>query len=382
MKYVLYGNGIDDDYPAIQELLNTGAAEIALPTPEKCYNISQTLKIHGGQTLKLGRFSVIRLMPNANCSMVEDDDFATTKENICIDGGIWDMNNAEQAPNPFHFADSNGQTTRDKLRQMGGVEHLTAFPSFYTGFCMRFCRIRGFTLKNLTLKNPVTFGVQMGYVENFTISDIHFDYTVGAPKLWNMDGIHIEGYCKNGVLRNLQGACHDDTVAITADDSLYGPIENIVVDGIFAEHAHSAVRLLSHGLPVKNISIRNIYGSYYTYCIGLTKYHGGEEERGIMKNILIENVVASASEGTADVKGGHYPLLWVQKGLDVDGLSIQNVEREEKNHPTPLFKVDEGATVQNLRLCNIRQKSELHEKLPLLVLEGKTQISEQKNIID
>lgn len=382
MKHVLYGNGIDDDYPAIQELLDIGSSEVALPTPEKCYNISKTLKIHSGQTLKLGRFTVIRLMSNSNCAMLEDDDFYTYKENICIDGGIWDMNNAEQAPNPYHYAGEDGETYRDKRKKLGDIKSLTAFPPIYGGYCMRFCRIRGFTLKNLTLKNPVTYGVQMGYIENFTISDIHFDYTVGAPKLWNMDGIHIEGYCKNGVLRNLQGACHDDTVAITADDSLYGPVENIVVDGIFAEHAHSAVRLLSHGLPVKNISIRNIYGSYYTYCIGLTKYHGGEEERGIMKNILIENVVASASEGTADVKGGHYPLLWVQKGLDVDGLSIQNVEREEKNHPTPLFKVDEGATVQNLRLCNIRQKSELQEKIPLLVLEGDIQISEQKNIID
>lgn len=382
MNPILYGNGINDDYPAIQQLLDSGKSEIILPAPEKHYIISQTLKIHGGQTLKLGQFTTVRLMAGANCAMVEDDDFHSFKENVCIDGGIWDMNNAAQAPNPYHFADANGETLHDKIRQMGGYENLTAFPPIYTGICMRFCRIRGLTLKNMTIKNPVIYGVQMGYVENFTVSDIQFDYTVGAPKLWNMDGIHVEGHCKNGVIRNLKGACHDDTVAITADDSLYGPIENIVVDGIFAEGAHSAVRLLSHGLPVKNIRISNVYGSYYTYCIGLTKYHGGEEERGMMKNILIENVAASASQGTADVKGGYYPLLWVQKGLDIEGLSIQNVERVEAAFPTPFFKVDEGATVKNLRLCHLHQKNNLQEKIPMLLIEGDAEITEQKNIID
>ncbi len=380
MKNILYGNGINDDFPAIQELLDSGLSEVILPAPEKCYMISQTLKIHGGQTLRLGRFTTIRLMPHSNCSMLEDDDFHTYKENICIDGGIWDMNNAEQAPNPYHYADETGKTTRDRLNLLGDRKDLTAFADIYTGICMRFCRIRRLIIKNITLKNPVTYGVQMGYTEDFTVRDILFDYTTGAPKLWNMDGIHIEGHCKNGTLCNLKGTCHDDLVAITADDGLYGPIENITVDGIFAEHAHSAVRLLSHGLPIKNIKISNVYGSYYVYCIGLTKYHGGEDERGFMKNILIENVAACASEGTADVKGGYYPFIWVQKGLDIEGLSIRNVERDEKTYPTPLLKVDEGATVKRMRLSDIYQESHLDTEVPLLDIEGDVEFLTKENI--
>ena len=382
MKYVLYGNGINDDAPAIQELLDSGMAEVVLPAPQKCYMISKTLKIHGGQTLKLGRFTTIRLMPHSNCAMLEDDDFHTYKENICIDGGIWDMNNTAQAPNPWHYPDEAGNTARDQLRQMGSeTKDLKAFPAIYTGFCMRFCRIRGLIIKNITLKDPVTYGMQIGYTEDFTVRDILFDYITGAPKLWNMDGIHIEGYCKNGTLCNLKGACHDDLVAITADDGLYGPIENITVDGIFAEHAHSAVRLLSHGLPVRNVNIRNVYGSYYTYCIGLTKYHGGEEERGVMKNILIENVAACASEGTADVKGGNYPFLWVQKGVDVEGLSIRDVYREELTFPTPLLKIDAGATVKKATLCNIYQKNQLEEPVPFIVDDGDTEFLTQQHLI-
>ena len=67
--------------------------------------------------------------------------------------------------------------------------------------------------------------------------------------------MHIEGGCRNGLIRNLHGACHDNMVAITSDDWLYGPIENITVDGIYAYNSHSAVRLLSARTPVKNINI-------------------------------------------------------------------------------------------------------------------------------
>ena len=385
MTYHLYGDGIHDDYPAIQELLDSGICEIVLPVPSKNYVISKTLKIHSNQALKLPRFALIRLADRANCEMIENEDFDHFSENILIDGGIWDMNHSAQWPNPYHFPDENGLYFFDKMgfeyRDFSRFSTLnTLSHQAYTGHCMRFCRVRRFILKNITIRNPVVYGVQMAHIEDFSIQDILFEYTEGSPKLWNMDGVHIEGYCKNGTVTNLKGACHDDLLALTADDSLYGPIENILVDGIFAEGAHSAVRLLSHGFPVKNVTIRNVFGSYYVYCIGLTKYHGGEEERGVMENIVIENVFASSCEGTADVKGGRYPLLWVQKGVDVEGLGIYNVHRVEKKNPTPLLRVDSGATVKNLRLRDIYQKSELQEPLPFLCLDGDVEVSIEKNL--
>ena len=75
MKNILYGDGIHDDFPAIQEMLDSGVCEVVLPAPEKYYVISKTLKIHGNQTLKLPRFAVIRLADKANCEMIENEDF-------------------------------------------------------------------------------------------------------------------------------------------------------------------------------------------------------------------------------------------------------------------------------------------------------------------
>ncbi len=381
MKYILYGNGIDDDYPAIQEMLDEGRSEVLLPSPEKNYVISKTLKIHGGQCLKMSPFTLIKLAPGANCSMIEDCNFGSFKENICIDGGIWDMNHNEQLPNPYHFADENGETWYDKAKKIGYSSETATVPSaLYTGMCMRFCRVKRLIIKNLTVKNPVTYGIQVYCTEDFDIRNILFDYTEGSPKLWNMDGVHVEGYCKNGTIENLKGACHDDLVAVTSDDGLYGPVENIVINNLFAEGCHSAVRLLSHGIPVKNVKISNIYGSYYTYCIGITKYRGGDEERGNIKNIIIENVAASASQGTKDVAGGRFPFIWVESGINLDGLSIKDVFREEKNYATPLLKIGKNAFVKELSLENIRQESEIGIEIPLLEIDGEADIVKQENI--
>ena len=367
----LFGDGVHDDTDAIQALLDLGGAEVALPPPQSAYLISRTLKIHSGQTLRMAPTTCIRLAEDSNCAMLENDSFSHFGHNVTIDGGIWDMQNTKQEPNPWHFPGKDGKTTYDRLGfRLDRFGCFSEFPEVYTGFCMRFCRVRGFTLKNVTFRNPVTYGVQLGYVENFTVRDIVFDYRTCNPKFWNMDGVHVEGGCKNGRITNLKGACHDDLVAITADDSLYGPIENIVVDGIFAEHCHSAVRLLSHGIPLRNVHICNVFGSFYTYCIGLTKYHGGPEERGVMQNVSIENVFACASVGTEDVKGGQHPFLWVQSGLDVETLTITNVHRDEKTYPTPFFRLDEGARVENLSISNVTQKHTLDAPPPFLEILG------------
>ncbi|MBQ1210707.1 MAG: hypothetical protein IIX68_02750 [Clostridia bacterium] len=374
--YQLYGDGLHDDTAALQQWLDSGAAEIALPEPSAHYVISKTLKIHSGQTLRMAPTTRIRLADNSNCSMLENADFSVWAEQICIDGGIWDYNNIGQEPNPFHFAGKDGKTFYDRVgttptEAQHCIAKWTQFPDEYTGFAMRFCRVRGLTLKNLTYRDPVTYGVEFGCVENFTVQDIRFDYAHCNPKWWNMDGVHIEGGCKNGLVRNLQGACHDDMVAITADDFFYGPIDNVVVDGLHAEKCHSAVRLLSHGLPIRNVTVRNLTGSYYVYCIGLTKYHGGPDERGVMENIVFENVDACSCSGTPDVGGDGYPFIWVQDGVDVRNLQFRHVRREETERPKPFLQIDKEATVNGLVLDDLLQINHLDVPIPFLQLNGR-----------
>lgn len=387
MENKLYGDGIHDDFPAIQEMLDSKRHCISLPEPESHYVISKTLRIHSNQELQLDRFTRIKLSDHANCAMIKNAEPLSGNQNIRITGGIWDMNHNNQKPNPWHFADEKtGKTAYDELLERGfhpttkpipaGYEGKVKicgsdFPDdVYTGFCFMFLSVKNFYIGNLTIVNPVVYGMDLYHIEDFTVENIEFEYNEGSPKLWNLDGVHIEGFCKNGVVRNLKGACHDDAVAITSDDNfLNGPIENITVDGIYAQNSHSAVRLLSRVNPVKNIHITNVYGTFYVYCIVISKYSELPERSGF-ENITVDNVFASIGEGTKDVPGNYEPLISIKENIDVKNLSFSRIYRNEKRCSTPTIGIGKNTTVNHLSISDCVQTNETEKEFAFLHCDG------------
>ncbi len=367
--YKLYGDGIHDDQPAIQEMLDSGKSHIYLPEPEKCYVIGKTLLIHSNQELQLDRYTRIRLADNSNCSMMENAEPEDWNENITVRGGVRDMNHNNQYPNPLHYPNPETGRTVSQDYAADNFTHERLFYPKYSGKCFRFNSIRGFQFSDITIVNPVLFGLQMAYVENFTVENLKFEYTEGSPKLWNMDGVHLEGGCRNGVVRNLHGNCHDDTVAITSDDDIYGPIENILVDGIYADNAHSAVRLLSVKNPIRNVHITNVYGSYYVYGITLSKFYEAEE-RSCFENITIDHVYASLCKGTVDVPGNYEPLIAIGSHLDIKKLSLSHIYRKETVCPMPLIGLKEDGKIEELILDNVQQVNLSDRAIPLIKNEG------------
>ena len=354
----LYGDGIHDDYPAIQEMLDSPDSLVYLPEPEKNYVISKTLLIGSNKELRLDRYTRVVLADNANCMMIENKNQNAGDVNITISGGIWDMNHKKQWQNPYHFPNPiTGLTWYEECEKAGYTRDKKQFSPFYSGHCFRFNNIEHFTFKNITIVNPVVYGLQMAYTTHFLIENIDFDYTEGSPKLWNMDGIHIEGGCKHGLVRNLHGACHDDTVAITSDDCLYGEISDITVDGIYADGCHSAVRLLSADLPVKNIHITNIYGTYYVYCVTLSNYYYFEGKKGHYDHITIDNIYASFCEGTVDVAGNYCALIPIDREVEVGDLLITNVYRDETRCNQPTFCLNAGSIIHKLTIKNCTQNN-------------------------
>ena len=280
------------------------------------------------------------------------------------------MNHKNQKPNPGHFPDPETGLLLsqwleiNKFDKWGGVMH-----DAYTGTCFVFNRVKSLRIGNLTLENPVTYGMDLSYTEDFTVENIQFDYYEGSPKLWNMDGVHIDGGCKNGLIRNLHGACYDDTVAITSDDSLYGPIENITVDGIYAYNSHSAVRLLSARTPVKNIHITNIYGTYYAEAIIISKYIEAEE-RSAFENITISNVYASLSPGTVDVPGNKRPLIAIGNDMDLTRLSISHIYRNETHCPNATIGVEENSRIGLLSVYCASQTNATEKTMAFIENKG------------
>ena len=383
--YKLYGDGIHDDTPALQEMIDSGVCEVILPPPEKHYLISKPLELPSNFRLVFPRFAHIRLADNSNCVMVKNkmvrdfknrlseevykndvqkhiwsyiDDFSpdAPSENIELCGGIWDLNNENQLPNPE-------QGKNFSVRE------------FY-GCGMLFYNVKNLIIKNLTVKDPSQYGMAFDTVSYFTVENITFDYNLGNPVPLNMDGVHLDGNCHYGTIKNLKGACYDDLVAVNAHEGSRGDITNIDIDGIYAENCHSAVRLLTVKNLVKNIHITNVYGTYYQYVVGLTKFYPGENT-GCFDGITLDNLYVSKC---MPVKKGDFqqppkveqcfPVIWVQENTVVKNLFVSHLHRRETALPMATVHVGDNATVSRLLLYNITTEREIEEEMPLLNNRG------------
>lgn len=367
-KHNLYGDGIHDDTDAIQEMIDSGVCEVSLPAPKKLYLISRPLIIPSNFKLKLPRYAEIKLADGSNCFMLQNktvskpekrlreflspihkalwffyDLLSPDKEDTCcnfeIEGGIWNFNNINQDPNPIftHKFDERN----------------------YLGHVMFFYNVRNFRISNLTIKDPANYAVMVDTGSYFTIENIVFDFNYGNPIASNMDGIHLNGNCHYGIIKNLQGACYDDLVALNAHEGSGGDITNIEIDGLFAENCHSAVRLLTVNHNIAHISISNVFGTYYQYCIGFTKHYPGETT-GRFDAVSLENIHASKSARLpvqeahmGNGKDYHFPFIWIQDNTIVNRLNINHLHRREYINPIDTIRIEKDAVVNHLLINDL-----------------------------
>jgi hypothetical protein len=339
------GDGVHDDTAGLQALLDTRASEVRFPIPKVAFVISRTLKIHSGQSLLLGPTTMIRLQAQTGAVMITNDDHDKGNENIAIVGGIWNMDNVNQA-----------LTAYQQDRKNRG----TYTPELYTGVLMRFNRVKNLTLRGLTLKDPVTFGMQLGNVRQFTVEDITFDYNLARS---NMDGVHVNGPAVHGRIANVKGTTNDDMVALNADDVGWaemsaGPIEEVDVDGIFATNGYTAVRLLSAGSVVRRARLAHIYGSYRFNLVSFTNHRAHPGTPTTFEDITIRDVFCSKSIGTmkqdpAKPGPASRALVWIDAPAVVSNLTISGFHRTESEWAAENILIEPGATVERLRMSDV-----------------------------
>lgn len=367
--YKLYGDGIHDDTLAIQEMLDSGASLVALPAPEKHYCISDTLKIHSNQTFQLGETTTIKLLPHSDCCMITNAE--RDAHDITVTGGIWDYNNLEQSGNRLK---TDPEWWKRVSHADGDWEKEVTYDTLdYTGVIMRFQHLTRLSVHDLTLKDPAAYCLQMAYSTYFAVENIRFDQNMGNPSAENMDGIHIDGGCRFGTIRNVKGTCYDDMVALNTDDCYDGPIEDISIDGVFGDHSLRGVRLLSLKNPVKRVSIQNVFGTFYQNAIGITYFYPRRGSRGKMEHISIRNVFAAHAPRKPEYnKPGPYRFshIWVDKTLDIDSVSIDNLHCRETLGETPLIKVCADTNIRNLSISNVTWENEVGVPLPMMLNQG------------
>ena len=367
----LVGDGVADDAAAIQARIDSGVSCVYLPPPHKEYLISRTLMLGSGQELKLDRFTRVRLAKGSSCFMLSNRNRETGDRRIALTGGIWDFDNVSQAPNPQQAHRCDPPV---KVAMPDGHD-----PKFYWGTLMSFKCVDDLQIRHVTFRNPCSYSCQLASVSNFRVDDITFDFDKWNPIRLNMDGIHLDGDCHHGRITDLNGTCFDDLVAINANDGQCSPkeapITDIEVDGVHAAYCHSAVRILSAGAEIRRVTVRNVFGNFYTYAVGLTHFFP-KKPRGTFEDIVIENVFAAKALSPEDIgvrSRVNFPLVWVEGPVDVGNLSIRNFRRDEKTVPVASIRIDPPAVVRQLTVRDCRMNNVLGQTIPFVEQLGKVE---------
>ena len=350
VKNVLYGDGVHDDTEIIQKMLDNGGY-VYLPAGK--YLVTRPLIIHSNTHFNLDPTTLIKLADNANCSILDNDGLynGMQNENITVEGGIWDGNNYAQQrkkiPNEGKAGDENEDKDCDKEIYISNV---------YLVLMLRFVHVKGLCLKNLTLKDPTSFAVQIADVDTFSVENIRLDYNLRNK---NMDGIHIQGPAKFGYIHNVFGNANDDHVALCANGTTRsaitrGAIEFVTIDGIYCDNGYTGVRLLSRGDPVRNIKISNIHGAFRYYAVSFTHHYPLRDDMPIsIENVSVSDVFVYRPKGFFDQNAPakfDLPFIFIEDGVNCRNVSIEKIFTDGKNTESardPLY-ISETAKVENL----------------------------------
>lgn len=366
---MLYGDGIHDDTLALQQMLD-GRGIVTVDKPG-VYLVTKTLIIHSNTRLILSPGARLLASPMSRCALIENEHFASEgrDENIEIEGGIWDGNCDEMGLDAEYEARHRRDTPYE--------------PYNFKGKLIRFAHVERICLSRMTVRNPVSYGIQIADVYGFVVRDIFFDYN------WHFgtaDGVHINGPAYDGVIENLCGTTNDDMVSLTTYDEEHaevtlGDIENVYIHNISARNGYSAVRFISgENYSVRRIHIDGVYGTYRHHVLIISN-HNDRPGKVWFDDITVENVCAGKShtplgEGCFrmwEKNAPRDPFIFFHTGARCGNVTFRNIRRhEEKYSEAPTFKFADTCEIDRLYLENVRQTAEYGVTKPeFFINEGK-----------
>ena len=375
---MLYGNGTKDDTLALQEMLDKrGIVTVDKPGT---YLVSKTLIIHSNTRFILSPGAVIKAAPLSKCALIENEYFAGggRDENIEIIGGIWDG-------------------SCDDMGLDGEYEAVHRLddpysPKLFKGKLIRFAHIDRITLSGLTVKDPVSYGIQIGDTRGFVVRDIFFDYN------WHFgttDGVHINGPARDGVIENLCGTTNDDMVSLTTYDEPHaevsiGEISNIYIHNVTAKNGYSGVRLLSgEDCDLRSVIIDGIYGDYRHNAVIISN-HNARPGKVWFDDIAIYNIHARKSYTPLGEDCFTYwekecpkgPIVWFGEGAICGNVVMRDIVRyESEETKAALVKISKTAVIDRLVADNVYQTIDKGE-VPVWEIYGTVKEFIKRNVME
>lgn len=303
---------------AIQAALDNSNA-VHLPKRDRPYILDGPIILKSSQKLTADADTVIQLKPGTNTCMVRNDHIvgfadkpvpADTKPDtdIHIEGGIWTT-----------FGDGNTRGHSSKQAHVHGTHGVILLQN-----------VRRVTVRNITVRRSKAFAVHLANARDFTVDGVTLDEH-------GRDGVHVNGPASDGIIRNVSGVSHDDTVALNAWEwKNYAPsfsaIHHIIIEDVRGAPdgipSANSIRLLpgvkrfSDGTtmecPIHDITIRRVtdirdFKLYDQPNLELGRDKDFSIGVGTLKNLRFENLIF------------HRPGS-IQVHANTDGFAVSDVK--------------------------------------------------------
>lgn len=353
---------------------------VHIPARAQPYYLDGPLVLRSGDTLTADPTAEIRLKPGTNTCMVRNENVVGFAEkavppdlepdtDIRIEGGIW-TTLATGDPG----ANGNMRGHSSNANYVHGTHGVILLHN-----------VRGVVVRDVTIRQSQAFGVHLGNARDFVVDGVTLEEQ-------HRDGVHVNGPAGGGVIRNVHGDSHDDTVALNAWEwknyaPSYGPIHDITVEKIAGaapdKASANSIRLLpgvkrfedgnTLDCPIHDITLRDVaditeFKLYEQPNLELGRDKDFSIEPGTLRNIRMERLVFT--------RPGVINIAAAVDGLDVDGVDLRFAPRDDFKlivigpmsmtwrggddpaHGVEVFAPDRDVTVRGLRLGNVRINGE------------------------
>lgn len=198
---------------------------VHIPARKQPYYLDGPLVLQSGDRLSADPEVEIRLKPGTNTCMVRNANIVgfNTMEvpedleadtDIRIEGGIWTtLATGDKGAN----GNMRGHSSKESY-------------VYATHGVILLHNVRNVAVRNVTIRQSKAFGVHLGNVSDFVVDGVTLDRQ-------QRDGVHVNGPASQGVIRNVRGDSHDDTVALNAWEwknyaPSFGPIQDVQIEHI------------------------------------------------------------------------------------------------------------------------------------------------------
>ncbi|MCQ2445814.1 MAG: hypothetical protein MJ141_02865 [Clostridia bacterium] len=229
-------------------------------------------------------------------------------------------------------------------------------------FGLEFYGVKNLLVRGLTIRNFRTFALAVGCFENVTIENTWLDLPDHVDAS-NQDGFHFWGPGRFLTVKNVGGRVGDDFMNLGPDErDKVSSITDVLIDGVFLDHADQALRLLSRDKGrLDRVTIRNISGNYKSFGFYINPWFG-DDTLGSFGNIFIENVDLQAEKPNYDYR----PPMLFSIGGNIELLKIKNVRSHASTDNRTLFEIGYPyARPDNTDL----KKFGIEQKLETIVIE-------------